>query len=116
MNLFNSPILDIALTLVFIYFILGLIISSLNEIVMSLLKKRQEFLKIAIHGLLFDEHWKDISAKITASPFITSLKKKSDHFPAYIPARSFAHALLDVMRNGKDTELTAKKIREELAS
>lgn len=114
MNLFNSPILDIALTLVFIYFMLGLIVSSLNEIVMSFLKKRQAFLKEAISELLFDEHWKGISTQLINSPFIQSLKKKNDHFPAYIPSRSFAQAMIDVIRNNKDTELTVKKIREEL--
>lgn len=114
MNLFNSPILDISLTLVFIYFMLGLIVSSLNEIAMSFLKKRQEFLKEAINGLLFDEHWKGISTQLINSPFIQSLKKRDDHFPAYIPSRSFAQAMIDVIRNNKDTELTVKKIREEL--
>jgi hypothetical protein len=111
----SSPILDIAITLIFIYFILGLIISSINEIIMSWMKKRQNLLKYAIEELVFDEHWKDTSQKLIASPFIQALKKKKDHFPAYIPSRNFAQALVDVIRNNKETPLTTQGIREILA-
>lgn len=109
--LLNSPILDIAITLIFIYFLLGLIISSVNEIIMSFIKKRQNLLKIAINELIYDDNWKEVSAKLIESPFIQALKKKNDHFPAYIPARNFAQALLDVLRDNKDITLNALVIR-----
>lgn len=114
--MFDSQILDIAIALSFTYFLLGLIVSSVNEIMMMSLKKRNKILEYAIRNLLFDDHWKGIAGKIIDSPFIQSLKKNNAHFPAYIPAKNFALAVLDTIRGGDTGLLTTGKIREILAA
>ncbi|HWB27905.1 MAG TPA: hypothetical protein VG738_20675 [Chitinophagaceae bacterium] len=103
--MFNSPILDVAITLSFTYFMLSLMVSAFNEFVYSLFSKRGNMLKQAICDLLFDTgEWKTfVTDKIYASPQIKSLQKNADKFPSYIPAKNFAIAVIDSMR--KDNQL-----------
>jgi hypothetical protein len=99
--MFNSPIIDVAITLSFTYFMLSLIISAFNEFVYSLLSKRGKMLKQAICDLLFDDDgkWKAfVTKKIYTSPQIQCLQKSPGKFPSYIPAANFATAVIDTMR------------------
>ena len=106
--MFNMPILDIALTLAFTYLLLAIIASSINEwLLNSVLKSRSKDLKTTIENLLFDSQWKVIAANILSSPFISSLKKSSEKFPSYIPAKNFASAFMGVIKEGAElTEVT----------
>lgn len=108
----DSPFLDLAVTLTAIYFLLGLITSSVKEIIDTVLRTRAKDLKKAIDNLLFDTQWPAIAEKIYASPFLLSLQKEKDRFPPYIPSRNFSLAMLEVIKNGYKDPLSVDKIRE----
>lgn len=102
--MFNSPILDLALALSFTYFILGLVVSTIHELFYSVFgSKRGRFLKQAIDNLFSDGKWAGVAEKIFSNANIQALKKtggKKERSPSYIPAKSFALALLDQFRTG----------------
>jgi hypothetical protein len=96
-----TPILDIALALVFIYFILSTISSSVNEIIANVTNLRATQLKKAIEDLLFDEKWKSIAKDIISSPYIKVLQKDEgdDFFPVDIPASVFSNAFIHTLQD-----------------
>ncbi len=97
--MFSSPILDIAVSLAFTYLLLAIIASSANEwILNSVLNTRAKDLKNSIENLLFDPQWKAIAGKLVNSPFITSLKRTGESFPSYIPAKNFAQAVTQIIK------------------
>lgn len=111
----NSPILDIAIVLVFTYLLLSIMASSIYEVVITTLRARNKMLKDAINNLFFDVEWRNtISAQIINSPTIKVLKKSKDAFPAYIPANSFALAIIGLLRNENDVKLDINIIRNRL--
>lgn len=120
--MFNSPIFDLALTLSFTYFLLGLIVSTVNEFIYSVMGcKRGLFLKEAITTLFYnDDNWKKLAVKILdQSPHIIALKKDKDSNPSYIPAQNFALALLEQFKTNVDgtydySLLDMNKIRAKL--
>lgn len=114
--MFNSPILDLAITLSFTYFILGIIVSTVHEFIYSVLfSKRGKFLKRAIENLFFDEDWKKLSTKIFQNEHIQALKKRVDSNPSYIPAKNFSLALIEQFRN-HDSVIDMNYIREVLTN
>ncbi|HTX87970.1 MAG TPA: hypothetical protein VMC08_03195, partial [Bacteroidales bacterium] len=109
----TSSILNIAITLVFIYLVLAIMITGLNEMIFTFTRKRAQYLERAIDHLFFDGEWKEIAGKVKDSPFINSLKKARNIFPAYIPASNFAKAVLTSFGTGS---YSVEAIREYLAS
>lgn len=113
----NSPILDLAIALSFTYFLLGLIVSTIHESILSATKSRNKLLKNALNTLFFDLEWKDgLAERLKNNAFIISLKKNQDPdtFPAYIPSRNFALAMLDILKKDDPGQLTTERIRELL--
>lgn len=90
-----SPIINLILLLAFTYFIGGLIISAINEALSGAFRQRPRHLKEGLENLFFDPAWKEyITKTFLKSPFIESLLRKRQSFPAYIPARNFAQAVV----------------------
>jgi hypothetical protein len=112
--MFNSPILDIAIVLVFTYFILALIVSSINEGIMTITRQRSAFLKKAMQNLLFDDNWDKVYKELMKTPFIRSLQKEKSIFPTYIPSRNFAQAIISIIRDGKHEKYTLEHLRDQL--
>lgn len=111
----NSPILDLAVVLVFTYLLLSIIASTLYEIVLTSIRARSKMLFKAFKTLFFDEAWRTETYKLVIqSPSIKALQKDVAKFPAYIPASSFANAILGLIRNGSTEPLTISTIREKL--
>lgn len=111
----NSPILDIAIVLVFTYLLLSIMASSIYEMIITYLKARNKMLKQAINTMFFDAEWQEnISNKIIESPTIKVLKKDKDAFPAYIPANSFALSIIGLLRNEQDVKMDIATIRTRL--
>jgi hypothetical protein len=94
--MFGSEILDVAIGLIFIYLLLSLICSAINELIEAWLKNRATNLKRGIEEMLNDPNGTDWAKKIYDHPLIKGLSKKAD-LPSYIPARNFALALMDVV-------------------
>ena len=89
--MFNSGILDVAIGIVFVYLLVSLIVSAANELVAALFKMRGRNLWLGLSNLLPA----DIAKKVYRHPLITGLS--SHNRPSYIPSRTFALALLDVV-------------------
>lgn len=107
----SFPLLDIAIGLVFVYLLLSLICSSLNEGLESLLRNRANDLEAGIRNLLGDKPgswWASFlpwinsieKAPITLAfyrhPLIRGLVRSEKRLPTYIPAREFALAVMDL--------------------
>jgi len=97
--MFNS-VISIAITLVFIFLLLAVMVTAINEFIFTLRRSRATQLESFLAKLFFeDTQWNQVFEKIRHSPFINVLKKESDQFPAAIPAENFAKALLAHLGN-----------------
>jgi len=99
------PILDVAIGLIFIFLLLSLVVTAANELIASWLKRRATTLYRGIVRLLTNE---ETAKKVYAHPLISSLQEKPwlekyrdklpfKKRPSYIPSRTFALVLLDVL-------------------
>jgi len=84
--------LDVAIGLVFVYMVLSLAVTALNELFAAAFKRRALLLRAGITHLLDDE----LTTRVYAHPLIRSLYKGKTG-PSYIPSRSFAIAVLDAL-------------------
>ncbi|MEA3210913.1 MAG: hypothetical protein QOE70_3970 [Chthoniobacter sp.] len=108
--MFGSAILDVAIGLVFVYLLVSLIVSAVNELIASKLRWRAKDLWRGIQAMLEssgsvdDKQW---TTQLYAHPLIRSLfpfeyqgqeatAGQEGKGPSYIPSRSFALALLDI--------------------
>ncbi len=115
-GIFGSAILEVAIGLIFLYFILSVICSSLTELVASLLQWRANDLEKALQHLLGSQS--GIYQTVVGHPLITSMghnRGRSGWWgallarvrggsglqgrPAYLPASTFRTALLDAVAN-----------------
>jgi hypothetical protein len=102
--MFSMPILDVAIGLSFFYLLLGLICSTVNEMIAAKLKTRAKFLNQGIDRLLGGDS--QIKSELYKHPLISALSPSDlQHYPSYIPAEKFATALLDIV-SGKGRLLT----------
>jgi hypothetical protein len=88
----SLDILDVAIGLVFVYLVLSLAVTATNELFAAFFKRRALTLRAGITNLLNN----DLAGRLYAHPLIRSLYRGKGG-PSYIPSRSFAIALLDVI-------------------
>jgi hypothetical protein len=100
------PILDVAIGLVFVFLIFSLVISALNELVMSFFHQRSAFLAEALAELLADP--RQVSGgpleKLLNHGLVDALSrdaKGKTGKPAYLPPKVFVVALLDQISAAK---------------
>lgn len=119
-------ILNVAIGIAFIYLLLSLLVSALNEIVLSFLDKRAEFLKEALGQLLQDD---GKVAELLGHGLVDSMSRSTDGVPSYIGPEPFTAAILDLIHpadpNGVRTiqefktavaGLPAGKLRQSLSA
>lgn len=104
--MFGSQILDIAIGLIFIYLILALTCTAINEMIAGWLDRRCKNLFEGIRTLLNDPTMRVPSTASTADqglldrfyshPLIKTLEEHGRK-PSYIPSRTFALTLLDLI-------------------
>ena len=126
--LLDSTILEVAISLVFVYCLLSLICTAVAEFISRIFAMRSKNLAKGIRNLLNEPGAEDIAEKIYKHPLISGLaregaidkslnwlakKLKIDNkmhwgLPSHIPPRLFVIALLDVVAPGesKSTDLT----------
>lgn len=98
--------LDVAIGLIFVYLLMSLICTTINEWIASFLQWRGKTLRDGIGVLLSGDVRREgqvskMVERIYRHPLIEALYK-GDRLPSYIPARTFALALVEnVARNGK---------------
>lgn len=108
-GLFGSTTLDVAIGLVFVYLLLAIICTTVNEWIAALFQTRSKTLAAAIRQLLdgqagaksTDTTW--FLDQFYKNPLIAGMKNSAEPntHPAYIPARTFATAVLDVATQQK---------------
>jgi len=94
----GSTILEVAIGITFVYLLLAMFCSTVNEWIAGLLHARAGNLQGAIGGLLNDQTiagGKDFLQAFYGHPVITGLMKDRQH-PSYIPSRSYALAVMDI--------------------
>jgi hypothetical protein len=94
--MFGSTILDVAIGIVFIYLLVSLVISAINELIAAMLKSRAKNLTKGIRALLQDPSENGWVARLYEHPLIATLSSPNSK-PSYIPSRTFALALLDLI-------------------
>jgi hypothetical protein len=109
--MFGSSIIDVATGIVFVFLLMSLIASTVNEIIFSFLNMRGKELLRGIQTLLNDGEAKKLV--VEADGLVKDLynhghifglfqgpfdgKNQAGDLPSYIPARNFALALLDTV-------------------
>jgi hypothetical protein len=100
----NTPVFGVVLAFIFLFFILSLVCSSLNESVATLLRWRSKHLKLGLENLLsgteeITAEGKQAAERLLRHPLIQTLAPPKSRLnkhpiPAYIPASAFMSALL----------------------
>lgn len=109
--MFGSTILEMAISLVFVYFLLSLVCTAFNEWVARMLALRSRTLEAGIKNLLSDPNFDDKAKELYQHPIIKGLYKQGtvdkwlrrEGKPSYIPAQHFALALMDTVFEDPET-------------
>jgi hypothetical protein len=125
------PILDVAIGLVFIFLLFSLAVTALNEVILSALDKRAQYLKEGLREMFRDSGGGTGGKIITCSDFfkhgmITALSqgpfdaskvltKSTKGIPSYIPGKSFVLSLLSLVLDKEDVAKRAE-LRERIAA
>jgi len=107
--MFGLPILEVAIGLGFVYLLLALICTTLNETIAGLTGRRADFLEKGISSLLGDDP--DLKKKLFDHPLIGSLAQKNGR-PSYLPASPFALALMDIVTGERSATNDAAALRD----
>jgi hypothetical protein len=125
-GLFGSSILEVAIGLVFIYFILSLICSHINEIIAGLFKWRARDLEQGIQNLLCDP---ETTQAVMNNPMIKAMgNTKAETLvvrlatrlrgtpiragkPSYISSQTFVEALFDQLAPAMAGPITVERIQ-----
>jgi len=92
--MFGSTIVDVAIGVVFVYLLLGLVVTAGTELIASWLNWRANNLRAGLQRMLDPA----LAQELYNHPMIKRLSK-SDRGPSYIPSETFALALVDVIAN-----------------
>lgn len=109
--MFGSAILDVTIGLLFLYLLLSLLCSAVGELIEAWLKRRATDLERGLRELLADPDGTALVKKLYDHPLIYGLYRGNYEpaarraarrwfrpvLPSYIPSRTFALALLDVV-------------------
>lgn len=95
--MFGSSTLEVAIGLIFVYLLLSLICTAANELVAAVMKMRAKNLEKGIRNLFNDLPGNDLAKKFYDHPLIKGLYFREKKRPSYIPSRTFALALMDII-------------------
>jgi len=133
LGLFNSTVLDLAIGIVFVYLLLAIICTTINEWIASAFGLRSKTLGKAIKQLL--DNQKQLGSDSVVSfledfykhPLVTGMVPRgttpSDVRPSYLSARTFASAVMDLATKNTPGTITfqnledgAKKLQAQAAN
>jgi len=115
-GLFGSTVLDVAVGLIFVYLLLAIMCTSLNEWISGILNLRGKNLALAIRQLLDRQPTTrnpgsdSLIEAFYNHPLISGMMKSSQH-PSYIPARTFATTLMDLVSHDRQGFFTIESIQ-----
>ena len=96
----GSPLIDVAIGITFVFFLVGLICAGINEVLAAIFRLRARYLKKSLRQLLADGKDRSPAQDLLDHPLITVSAAGSKTTPSYISARTFALALLDTLAPG----------------
>ncbi|HET8999538.1 MAG TPA: hypothetical protein VFP86_07835 [bacterium] len=102
--MFGSASVEVAIGLIFIYFVLSVIVSHVTELLGGIFSWRATLLEEGIRNLLADPALAD---RVLAHPLVARLTGKPGRRPSYIPSDLFAQALFDALVPPKGTRSLA---------
>lgn len=107
MGLFNSTVLDVAIGLAFVYLLLSLFCTTVNEWIAGILQTRAKTLKEAIRGLLDNQPFQNATFldHFYKHPVIAGMVRDTSH-PSYMSSRAFATAIMDLITPAVQGPLT----------
>src|SRR5205809_1302180 len=89
--MFNSSVIDVGIGLIFVFLILALMCTSVNEWLAQFFKMRAATLEAGIQKLL-----PGLATDFFNHALVKPLAQGNDK-PSYVPARTFAVALIDLL-------------------
>lgn len=115
--MFGSQALEIAMSLTLLYLLLALTCSVLNEWMAGLLNMRAKNLWEGVRNLLYDSEGTGLARQLYDHALVKNLGR-SGQLPSYVPSRTFAMALFDLVAPVKDatTPRTIQDIRNAVAN
>ncbi|WP_029914473.1 hypothetical protein [Caulobacter sp. UNC358MFTsu5.1] len=127
--------LDVAVGLIFVYLLVSLFVTALNEYISSFLNKRSEYLLSRVQSLLGGDgsekktgEWSPEMCSVWNHPLISALKSHQtaeDHCtkrgallknaPSYIPGKTFAVALTETLKPSETAHLSFQQLKTAVA-
>ena len=92
----NSSILDIAMGMVFLFVLVSLLCSAVNEMLAQVFRMRSKNLEAGLGNLLQSGEGNKLVDDLYKHPLINGLSKEGQK-PSYIPPKNFTLALMDIM-------------------
>ncbi len=137
--MFDFPALDVAIGLVFLYFVLALICSTANEAIASAFGMRARFLRLGLLNLLsaapkVTDEGQEALRQLYKHPLVQTLVRPTESlpddfdpveptkwwrrppYPSYLPSRTFVAALTDLAQDTKGWQEKAKPEDVEAAN
>jgi hypothetical protein len=106
----SFPYLDLAIGISFIYLLMALVCSTVNESIAGVINSRGKTLEKGISALLQDP---DLKKKFYAHPLIQGIKQDDDgRMPSYIASNKFALALMDILTGPNASASNAEALCE----
>lgn len=100
MGLLNSTILDVVVGLIFVYLLLAIICTTVNEWVATGFDLRSKNLSIAIRQMLDQQKGSDPTLSFLQQfyvhPLVSGMMGPGNSHPSYLPSRTFAAAVIDI--------------------
>jgi hypothetical protein len=98
--MFGSTVLEVATGLALVFLTMSTLCSGIQEIIAGIFSWRAATLKLGIERMLGDPN---LARKIQSHSLVTSFSGKAGSFPSYLPAGTFAVALLDELEKATTT-------------
>src|SRR5882724_6697988 len=101
--MFGSSILEIAIGVIFVYLVLSLICTAVNEAIATLINKRGKNLFEGVKNLLNDPTFTGLAQQVYNHGLVDGISKeavnpnKANRRPSYLPSKTFSLALLDIL-------------------
>lgn len=90
----NNPMVDVAIGLALVYFLMALLVTTMQEALAALLNQRGKTLRAGLLNML--EGGGAVAQSLLAHPLVRSQARQGRE-PSYLPAPLFSAALLDVL-------------------
>lgn len=119
MGLLNSTVLDWAIGIIFVYLLLAVVCTTINEWIAGITSVRAKTLEKGIAQLLDKQPGSgngktfldDFYDHPLISGMVTPGKSRSDGHPSYLPSRTFATVLMDLATKGIQGSITFDQLQ-----